>query len=51
MKLYINEIEVPVIWEDNSSVKELMEEASKKEIVVSMSMYSDNEQVLSLIHI
>lgn len=48
MKLYINEIEVPVIWEDNSSVKELMEEASKKEIVVSMSMYSDNEQVGSL---
>ena len=48
MKLYINEIEVPVIWEDNSSVKELMEEASKKEIVVSMSMYSDNEQIGSL---
>ena len=48
MKLYFNDIEVPVIWENNQTVQELMEEASKGDVVVQMSMYSDNEQVGSL---
>lgn len=48
MKLYFNDTEVPVIWENNQTVQELMEEASKGDIVVKMSMYSDNEQVGSL---
>ena len=48
MKLLINETEIPVIWENNDSVIEIMEEASKGDITVSMSMYSDNEQVGSL---
>lgn len=48
MKLLINETEIPVIWENNDSVTEIMEEASKGDITVSMSMYSDNEQVGSL---
>ena len=48
MKLYFNDIEVPVIWEDNQTVQELMEEAGKGDIVVHMTMYSDNEQVGSL---
>lgn len=48
MKLYVNDTETPVIWEDNSSVTELMEEAGQGEIIVSMSMYSNNEQVGSL---
>ena len=48
MKLYFNDIEVPVIWEDNQTVQELMEEAGKGDIVVCMTMYSDNEQVGSL---
>ena len=48
MKLLINEKEIPVIWENNDSVTEIMEEASKGDITVSMSMYSDNEQVGSL---
>ena len=48
MKLYFNDTEVPVIWEDNQTVQELMEEAGKGDIVVQMSMYSDNEQVGSL---
>lgn len=48
MKLYVNDTEIPVIWEDNSSVTELMEEAGQGEIIVSMSMYSNNEQVGSL---
>ena len=45
MKLYFNDIEVPVIWENNQTVQELMEEAGKGDVVVQMSMYSDNEQV------
>lgn len=48
MKLYINETEIPVIWEENRSVREIMEEAAKGDIIVAMSMYSDNEQVGSL---
>lgn len=45
MKLYFNDTEIPVIWEDNQTVQELMEEAGNGDIVVQMSMYSDNEQV------
>ena len=48
MKLYFNDIEIPVIWEDNQTVQELIEEAGKGDVVVQMSMYSDNEQVGSL---
>ena len=48
MKLFINDVEVPVIWEENDSVGELMEEASKGDIIISMAMYSDFEQVGSL---
>ena len=48
MKLYFNDIEVQVIWENNQTVQELMEEAGKGDVVVQMSMYSDNEQVGSL---
>lgn len=48
LRLYINDTEIPVIWEDNASVKEIMEEATKGEITVTMSKYSDFEQVGSL---
>ena len=48
MKLYFNDTEVPVIWENNQTVQELMEEAGKEDVVVQMSMHSDNEQVGSL---
>jgi len=48
MKLYINDKEIPVIWEDNRSVLEIMEEVEKNDITVAMSMYSNNEQVGSL---
>ena len=48
MKLYINDTEIPVSWEDNDTTKELMEQAKSGDIIVSMSMYSDNEQVGSL---
>lgn len=45
MKLFINGVEVPVIWEDNDSVEEIAREAEQADIVVQMSMYSDFEQV------
>lgn len=48
MKLYINDTEIPVSWEDNDTVAELVEQAKSGDINVSMSMYSDNEQVGSL---
>ena len=44
MKLYFNDIEIPVIWEDNQTFQELMKEAGNGDIIVQMSMYSDNEQ-------
>ena len=44
MKLYINDQEIPVIWEDNETVSELMEQAEVADITVQMSMNSDNEQ-------
>ena len=46
--LYFNDTEIPVIWEDNQTVQELMEEADNGDIVVQMALYSDNEQVGSL---
>lgn len=48
MKLYINEVEIPVTWEENPSVDALKEELKDGDIVVSMSMYGGNEQVGSL---
>ena len=48
MKLYINDTEIPVSWEDNDTTKELAEQTKSGDIIVSMSMYSDNEQVGSL---
>ncbi len=48
MRLFIDDKEVPVIWEDTLAVKELQEETNKGDIVVDMSMYSDNEQVGAL---
>lgn len=45
MKLFINDTEVPVIWEDEPAVAEIMEDAAKGDIVVNMSMYGNFEQV------
>ena len=47
MKLYINNLEIPVIWEDNETIDEIKSELQKGDISVSMSMYSDNEQVVA----
>ena len=45
MKMYINDKEIPVTWEDNPSVSALKSDLQAGDIVVSMSMYSNNEQV------
>lgn len=45
MNLYINETNIPVTWEDNDTVKEIRKEALLGDIIISMSMYSDFEQV------
>ena len=34
MKLFINDVEVPVIWEENDSVAELREDASKGDMII-----------------
>lgn len=44
MKLYINDTEVPVVWENNAAVEAMAAEAGKGDIVVKMSMYGGNEQ-------
>lgn len=48
MKLYFNDIEIPVTWENNPTVNEIIDEVSDQDIVVQMSMYSHNEQVGNL---
>ena len=48
LKLYFNDTEIPVTWENNAAVRELSEEAAGGDITVSMSMYGGWEQVGSL---
>lgn len=45
MKMYINDAEIPVMWESNPSISALRNDLEAGDIVVSMSMYSNNEQV------
>ena len=45
MKMYINDTEIPVTWENNSSVSALKNDLQAGDIVVSLSMYGNNEQV------
>lgn len=45
LKVFINDTEIPVIWEYNDTVNELFDETADGDIVVSMSMYGGNEQV------
>ena len=48
MKLFINETEVPVTWEQNESVAALQALAGGDGLTVSMSMYGGFEQVGSI---
>ena len=48
LKLFINEEEIQVIWEENESVEALKNLAEDKPIIIDMSMYGDFEQVGSI---
>ncbi len=45
MKLIIGNTEVPVTWEDNDSVRAIMDMTSDQQLTVQMSMYDGFEQV------
>ena len=45
LQLKIGDTLVPVIWEDNASVRALMELAAEDGLAISMSMYGGFEQV------
>lgn len=45
MKLYINDVNIPVNWEENASVAEIRKDALVADIVISMSKYGGFEQV------
>ena len=45
MKLIIGDTEVPVTWEDNDSVRAIMDIISDRPLTVQMSMYGGFEQV------
>ncbi|MBR2736363.1 MAG: hypothetical protein IKD86_03535 [Firmicutes bacterium] len=45
MELLIGETEVPVVWEENNSVKALKALAEKEPLTIPMSMYGGFEQV------
>ena len=45
MKLAINETEVPVTWEDNDSLRAIMDMISDQPLSIQMSMYGGFEQV------
>lgn len=45
MKLWINEEEVNVIWQDNESVEALKDIVKENDLQISMSMYGGFEQV------
>ncbi len=45
MKLTINETEVPVTWEDNDSLRVIMDMISDQPLSIQMSMYGGFEQV------
>ncbi len=48
MRLYINDEELSVAWEDNESVEALKEMVSEEPLVIEMSMYGGFEQVGSI---
>ena len=45
LKLFIDDIEVIVEWEDNDSVKEIKELVKSKELIINAHQYGNFEQV------
>ena len=48
MKMFIDDTEVSVVWEENESVSALIELAEKAPVTIQMSMYGGFEQVGSI---
>ena len=48
LKLFIDEKQVPVIWEDNESARALFEYVENNPLTIDMNMYGGFEQVGSL---
>lgn len=48
IKLYIDNIYIPVIWENNKTLKDIKKQLKSSDIIVNLHMYSNNEQVGSL---
>ncbi len=48
LKLFINDEEIPVTWEENESVKAVNNLAESSPIIIDMSMYGGFEQVGSI---
>ncbi len=48
MRLYVNEEELSVFWEDNESVDALRNRVTKEALTIEMSVYGDFEQVGSI---
>ncbi len=48
LKLFINDDEIPVTWEENESVEALKKLAGNSPIIIDMSMYGGFEQVGSI---
>lgn len=48
MKLFIEDTEVSVLWEQNAAVADLEETVSEEAIIIEMSMYGGFEQVGSI---
>lgn len=45
IKLYLNDKEVEVIWENNAAIEEIFKDVKNNDLIVEMSMYGGFEQV------
>lgn len=45
LKLFVDDVEVDVTWEDNDSIKQIKELANQKPIIISAHQYGGFEQV------
>lgn len=45
IRLYLNDKEVEVIWENNAAIEEIFKDVKNNDLIVEMSMYGGFEQV------
>lgn len=48
IRLFINDVEIPIFWEKNKTVTELFKEINHSEIILKLSKYNNNEQLGNL---